>query len=98
MTTDNNLEQSQIRFLRLFVAGKEPNSTLALKNLERIVEKSQIDPSLVEVIDVYENHRAALDNKIFLTPTLLIGLPVTVARVVGNLHDVDIVAHQIKAT
>ncbi|MCF8072430.1 MAG: hypothetical protein K9K69_08590 [Desulfarculaceae bacterium] len=89
--------QSQLQFLRLFLAGKESNSTLARKNLERIVKQSAIDPSLVEVVDVYEDHRTALDNKIFLTPTLLIGLPGREARVVGNLQDVDSVIHQIEA-
>lgn len=80
------------------MAGNETNSVLARKNLERIVKQSAIDPSLVEVVDVYEDHRTALDNKIFLTPTLLIGLGDSVARVVGNLQDVDGVVHQIKAT
>ena len=97
MAEDNKSGQSQLEFLRLFVAGNETNSVLARENLERIVEKSQIDPSLVEVFDVYEDHHTALDNKIFLTPTLLIGLPSTVARVVGNLQDVDRVVHQIRA-
>ncbi|MCF8043035.1 MAG: hypothetical protein K9K65_10655 [Desulfarculaceae bacterium] len=80
------------------MAGNEANSVLARKNLERIVEKSQIDPSLVDVVDVYEDHRTVLDNKIFLTPTLLIGLPGSVARVVGNLQDVDSIAHQLQTS
>lgn len=96
MGNQTKTAQSQLRFLRLFVAGNEANSVLARKNLERILERSSIDSSLVEVFDVYEDHRTALDNKIFLTPTLLIGLPGTVARVVGNLQDVDSVVHQIK--
>ena len=98
MTKGNKSRQSQLEFLRLFVAGDESNSVLAQKNLERIVAKSKIDPSLVEVVDVYEDHRTALDNKIFLTPTLLIGLRGKVARVVGNLQDVDSVVHQIGAS
>ncbi|BEQ15322.1 circadian clock KaiB family protein [Desulfoferula mesophila] len=89
--------QSQLRFLRLFLAGDEPNSALARKNLERIVKQNSIDPSLVEVVDVYEDHRTALDNKVLLTPTLLIGLPGSVTRVVGNLQDVDSLIHQIEA-
>lgn len=79
------------------MAGDEPNSALARKNLERIVKQNSIDPSLVEVVDVYEDHRTALDNKVLLTPTLLIGLPGSVTRVVGNLQDVDSLIHQIEA-
>lgn len=98
MVKNTKPDQGQLRFLRLFLAGNETNSVLARKNLERIVKQSAIDPSLVEVVDVYEDHRTALDNKIFLTPTLLIGLGDSVSRVVGNLQDVDSVVHQIKAS
>ena len=98
MAEDAKSLKGQLRFLRLFVAGDEPNSLLAKQNLERIVEKSQIDPSRVEVVDVYEDYRTALDNKIFLTPTLLIGLPGAEVRVVGNLQDVDSMVQQIEAS
>lgn len=92
-----NKSEENLRFLQLFVAGNEPNSLLAQKNLERIVRISGIDPAMVEVIDVYLNHRSAIENKIFLTPTLLIGLSDNVDRVVGNLQDVDGIVNQLQA-
>ncbi|BEQ13893.1 circadian clock KaiB family protein [Desulfoferula mesophila] len=97
MTDKRQTDHPDLEFLRLFIAGNEANSQLARKNLDHIVERSKFDKSLVKIIDVYDDHQTAIDNKIFLTPTLLIGVGGSLIRVVGNLDDVDGVLHKMKA-
>lgn len=55
----------------LFVAGDEPNSRTALKNLEEFLNENNVRyRSVIEVIDVYRDFERALKERIVVTPTL----------------------------
>lgn len=71
---------------RLFIAGDSPNSLIAKSNLERI-KRCVGNNCSVEIVDVLENPRAALEHSIFVTPALQIIKPEPGALVYGNLSN-----------
>lgn len=73
--------------LLLFVAGDEPNSRLAKENLARLRESLPEDRCPLEVIDVLEDFRPAVEHKVLITPCLLLLGPSPPVRVVGSLSD-----------
>jgi circadian clock protein KaiB len=73
--------------LRLFVAGDEPNSRQARHNLDLLCEEyldGQVD---VEVIDVLKDFRAAVAERVLVTPALIVGALPSRIVVLGNLSD-----------
>lgn len=72
--------------LRLFIAGSEPNSVLARKNIREICAAHLDDNYELELIDVFEDFSAAIEERVVVTPALLIDEPKK-ARVLGNLQD-----------
>lgn len=72
--------------LRLFIAGHEPNSVLARKKIREICAAHLEDNYELELIDVFEDFSAAVEERVVVTPALLIDAP-TKARVLGNLQD-----------
>jgi circadian clock protein KaiB len=78
--------------LRLYVAGRAPHSTRALANLEAIFEAyASPDSCQLEVVDVLEEPLRALEDGIYVTPTLVAVSPSSV-RIVGTLNDREKVA------
>ena len=57
--------------LILFVAGSEPNSVLARKNLERLCAEHLPGRHTIKIIDVFQDIDAALKHNIIITPTLI---------------------------
>ncbi|MEX1299945.1 MAG: circadian clock KaiB family protein, partial [Desulfotignum sp.] len=55
--------------MRLFVAGKERNSVMAQNNITRICLTHLKDNYTLQIIDVFENHTAAMAENILLVPT-----------------------------
>jgi len=72
--------------LRLFIAGDEPNSKQARENLEKLCETHLKGHYKVEIVDVLEDFKAALENDILLTPALLVVAPEP-ATIFGNLSE-----------
>lgn len=72
--------------MRLFVAGDEPNSTLARKNLKDICESELKGNYSLDIIDVFEDYAPALDENILVTPALVIDHPKKM-KIFGNLQD-----------
>jgi circadian clock protein KaiB len=83
-----NLQEEQVvyQFL-LFVAGQEPNSTLARHNLEELCNAELKDRYQLQVVDVFEDHRLALEHKILVTPCLLMVAPRPTVMIAGTLRD-----------
>ena len=77
--------------LRLYVAGNAPNSVRAIANARAICEEHFACVHDLEIVDLLEHPRRALDDGIIVTPTLLKVLPLPVQRVIGNLGD----THQV---
>ena len=73
--------------LRLYIAGKAPNSVKAIANLETICRQYLKDGYKLEVVDVCEHPRRALNDGIVVTPSLTKVSPVPTANVIGNLSD-----------
>jgi circadian clock protein KaiB len=72
--------------MRLFVAGKEPNSVMAHNNITRMCLTHLQDNYTLEIIDVFENHTTAMEENILLAPTLVIDTP-TREIIIGNLKN-----------
>ncbi len=76
---------------RLYVAGRSPNSALAIANLEAICRTYLADRHEIEVVDVFREPQRALDDGVLLTPTLIQLAPRPERRIVGNLQAADTV-------
>ena len=73
--------------MRLYVAGRAPNSVKAIANLDAICRQHFKDGYKLEIVDVCEHPRRALDDGILVTPILTKVSPSPGANVIGNLSD-----------
>lgn len=76
----------------LFVAGDAPNSAQALSNLRALCEVRVPDRYTIAVVDVFQEPERALEEKIFMTPTLRRISPRPERRIVGTLSHAGNVA------
>lgn len=74
--------------LRLFVAGDEPNSKKAEETLKRLAETRLRGLCTIEVVDVLNDFRAAIENNILVVPTLVVEGPDPPVKIIGSLSDV----------
>ena len=75
--------------LQLFVADDAPNSVQARGNLRAFCLSHLRECHRIEVIDVFADPARALNEGIFMTPTLIKRLPLPVRRIVGTLSDLE---------
>lgn len=75
--------------LRLYVAGQTLNSLRAIANLKELCELHLKGRYLIEVIDLLENPHMARGDQIVAVPTLVVKLPKSVRRVIGDLSTAD---------
>jgi circadian clock protein KaiB len=75
--------------MRLYVAGKAPNSVKAIANLEAICQRYLKDSYKLEIVDVCEHPQRALADGIIVTPSLAKLSPAPTSNVIGNLSDTD---------
>lgn len=76
--------------LRLYVAGDNPQSRLALKNLTQLCEEHIGEGRYeIEVIDLMKQPHLAKADQILAIPTLVRKIPEPVKRVIGSLSDAD---------
>ena len=73
--------------LLLFVAGHEPNSTLARQNLEAFCRAELEDQYQLQVVNVFEDHRLALEHRVLVTPCLVMLTPLPSVMIAGTLQD-----------
>ena len=71
----------------LYFVGGSPNSLQAIDNLTGFIEKNLREPYQIELIDIRQDPLRALDDGVFLSPTLVRSSPDPQVRVVGNLSD-----------
>lgn len=74
--------------LKLYIAGRAPNSQRAQLNLNEIIKQNNPDCFDLEVIDILENPMRAIEDGILVTPTLWKTSPLPKAKILGNLSDV----------
>jgi circadian clock protein KaiB len=75
--------------LRLYVTGQSPNSVRAIENLRRVCEEHNPGRYQIEVVDLLENPRLAIQDQILAVPTVVRKLPAPIKKIVGDLSDVD---------
>ena len=61
--------------LRLFVAGINPKSKIAIENLRELCEEQYRREYEIEIIDIYQQPIFAKEGKIIAAPTLIKELP-----------------------
>jgi circadian clock protein KaiB len=77
--------------MRLYIAGRAPNSVKAIANLQAICRQHLKGSFKLEIVDVCEHPRRALDDGVLVTPSLAKLSPAPAAHVIGNLSDTSIV-------
>lgn len=75
--------------LLLFVAGQEPNSILARRNLEAFCLAELKDGYQLQVVDVFEDHKLALKHRVLVTPCLVTLAPLPSVMIAGTLQDTE---------
>ena len=86
MNARRNTKEEKVT-LRLYIAGGAPHSTQAQANLRAIFEDYvPPDGCQLEVVDVLDEPKRALEDGVFVTPTL-VKLAPTQVRIVGTLND-----------
>lgn len=80
---------------RLYIAGRTANSMHALANLDALCRKHLEGDYEVELVDVFEDPGRALDDGIFMTPTLVKLGPDRPLRIVGTLANAEAVLHAL---
>jgi circadian clock protein KaiB len=86
--------------LRLYVTGRSPNSVRAIENLRRTCEEHMPGHYELEVVDLLESPRLAIDDQILAVPTVVRRLPMPIKKIVGDLSDTDrlLVGLQVQVT
>ena len=72
---------------RLYVAGDAPNSAQAIANLTALCRKHLRDRHEIDVVDVFREPKRALEDGIYMTPTLVKLAPSPALRIVGTLSE-----------
>lgn len=85
------MKQAAVFKFRLYMAGDAQNSVLARANLRALCGTYLPGCHEIEVIDVFQDQQRAMDDNIFMTPTLLILAPAKERRIVGTLSQTETV-------
>ena len=83
---------------RLFVVGKESNSTQARGNLARLCEEHLKGRHEIKTVDVLKDAETARKHDVLVTPTLILIKPLPKVTVFGNLSDTRQVLAALRLT
>ena len=75
--------------LRLYVTGRSPSCLRAIENLRLACEQHLAGRHRIEVVDLLENPRLAVEDQILAVPTLVRQYPPPIRKIVGDLSDTD---------
>jgi circadian clock protein KaiB len=73
--------------LRLYISGASPKSTKAINNIKRICEQYLPGQYELEVVDIYQQPRLAVEAEVVAAPTLIKRLPLPLRRLIGDLSN-----------
>ena len=82
--------------LRLYIAGDAQNSREAMANLREICDKHLGGACTIDIVDVFQLPARAMEDGIFMTPTLVKLSPGVPRTVVGTLSDLRTVLHALE--
>jgi circadian clock protein KaiB len=71
--------------LRLYVAGNNLRSQMAVENVKNICEEYLKGQYELEVIDIYQDHSKNPVDLVLAAPTLIKKLPLPLRRVIGDM-------------
>jgi circadian clock protein KaiB len=80
---------------RLFVAGEAGNSAQAIANLSAICSTHLPDRHSIEIVDLFLQPERALEEGVFMTPTLVRLSPGPELRIVGTLGQTEVVLQML---
>ncbi len=89
-----NVKPARLGF-RLYVAGSSPRSLAAIRNIKRICEERLAGRYDLEVVDLYQQPKRAIQDKIIAVPTLLRYYPGGAKRLIGDLSIERVVCHEL---
>lgn len=92
---DEDISEDSILQLRLYIAGKTPNSVLALKNVQRICEDHIQDGYELEIVDLLENPKLSEEDQVLVIPTLVRKYPHPVRKIIGDLSNTEDILERI---
>lgn len=75
--------------LRLYIAGVNPKSSLAIANVRRICEEHLAGRYELEVVDLYQDPVLSKGEQIVAVPTLIKRLPAPLRKFIGDMSDVE---------
>jgi circadian clock protein KaiB len=85
------MSDSDIFQFRLYVADDTVNSSCAVANLRALCDRYLAGRHRIELVNVFKEPDRALEDRIFMTPTLVKLTPGNVARLVGTLSQTNVV-------
>lgn len=80
-------EASRPYVLTLYVAGQSPKSGNAIANVKSFCESNLSGRYTLEVIDLYQQPRLALEAQIVAVPVLIRTRPAPVRRIIGDMSN-----------
>jgi circadian clock protein KaiB len=87
--------QDELISLRLYMANGTPNSVMAIRNLQAIIEECLAGRHCLEIVDVFKEPSRAIAEGVLVTPTLVKLSPPPKVSVVGNLSDAEKVLYAL---
>lgn len=82
-------EPAEKYVLRLYVAGINPRSSAAIRNVTALCEESLKDHYDLEIIDIYQQPSLAKGEQIIAAPTLIKKLPLPLRKFIGDMASKD---------
>jgi circadian clock protein KaiB len=75
--------------LQLYVSGMSAKSMEAVQNIKCLCDEHLRDAFSLEIIDIYKNPDAAIEEHIVFSPSLIKRLPLPQKTLIGTLADSD---------
>ena len=73
--------------LQLYVSGMSPKSMEAIENIKRLCDEHLKDAFELEIIDIYKNPEAAVEQHVVFSPSLIKKFPQPKKILIGTLAD-----------
>jgi circadian clock protein KaiB len=75
--------------LQLYVSGMSGKSMEAIENIKHLCDEHLMGIIELEVIDIYKNPEAAVENQIIFSPSLIKQLPLPKRTLIGTFSDTE---------
>jgi circadian clock protein KaiB len=90
--------QQVVYHLILFMAGEEPNSIEARRNLETFCSGELADRYQLQVVDVFKDFSMAMQYRVLVTPCLVMLEPLPSVMLAGALQNNEKVRAALRLT